>query len=261
MNRVFLSLLLSLGLTGAALAWEQKPNKPIAACAEQLPYGVPASNRPNTMLRCNTAYALLHDNTAKIPIWVAYTLTPSHAIGCVARTNAFVADAAIPKATVTAKGMIVAANASSSPLGLAVGTNNQILVADSTTATGLKWAGTPEVLIIALGDETTAITTGVKFTFRMPFAMTLNSGNLGAKASLTTSSSSGLPTFRVNQTGSNIFSTNLSINASANTSIGATTAVVIGTLSLTDDALITIEVVTAGTNAAGAKIYLMGRRT
>jgi len=97
MNRVFLSLALSLGVVTAALAWEQKPNKPIAACAEQLPYGVPASNRPNTMLRCNTAYALLHDNTAKIPIWVAYTLTPSHAIGCVARTNAFVADAAIPK--------------------------------------------------------------------------------------------------------------------------------------------------------------------
>ena len=97
MNRVFLSLLLSLGLTGAALAWEQKPNKPISECVEQLPYGVPASNRPNTMLRCNKAYALLHDNSAKIAIWVAYTLTPSHAIGCFPRTNAFVADNAIPK--------------------------------------------------------------------------------------------------------------------------------------------------------------------
>ena len=92
MNRAFLSLLVSLGLTGAALAWDQKPNKPIAACAEQLPYGVPASNRPNTLLKCNTAYALQHDNAAKIPAWVAYTLTPAHAIGCVARTNAFVAD-------------------------------------------------------------------------------------------------------------------------------------------------------------------------
>ena len=85
MNRAFLSLLVSLGLTGAALAWDQKPNKPIAACAEQLPYGVPASNRPNTLLKCNTAYALQHDNAAKIPAWVAYTLTPAHAIGCVAR--------------------------------------------------------------------------------------------------------------------------------------------------------------------------------
>lgn len=97
MKRVLLPMLLSLGLTGAALAWDQKPNQPIAACATQLPYGVPTSSRANTLLKCNTAYALLHDNVAKIPVWVAYTLTPAHAIGCVARTNAFVADAAIPK--------------------------------------------------------------------------------------------------------------------------------------------------------------------
>jgi endonuclease G, mitochondrial len=97
MKTLVLPLLLSLGFATAALAWDQKPNKPISACAEQLPYGVPASNRPNTLLKCNTAYAVLHDNTAKVPIWVAYTLTPKHAIGCVARTNAFVADASLPK--------------------------------------------------------------------------------------------------------------------------------------------------------------------
>ena len=97
MKTLFLPLLLSLGFATAALAWDQKPNQPISACSPQLPFGVPASNRPNTLLKCNTAYAVLHDNAAKVPVWVAYTLTPAHAIGCVARTNAFVADAALPK--------------------------------------------------------------------------------------------------------------------------------------------------------------------
>ena len=50
------------------------------------------------------------------------------------------ADAAIPKSLVTAKGDIVGATASGVPDNLAVGTNGQVLTADSTTAMGLKWA-------------------------------------------------------------------------------------------------------------------------
>jgi hypothetical protein len=49
------------------------------------------------------------------------------------------ADAAIPKSVVTAKGDLVTATASATPARLGVGTNGQVLVADSTTATGLRW--------------------------------------------------------------------------------------------------------------------------
>jgi hypothetical protein len=44
------------------------------------------------------------------------------------------------KATLTAKGDIYAASSASTPTRLAVGTNNHVLMADSSTATGLKYA-------------------------------------------------------------------------------------------------------------------------
>lgn len=54
------------------------------------------------------------------------------------------ANAAIPKSVVTTKGDVITATASATPARLGVGSNGQVLTADSTTATGIKWA-TPEV--------------------------------------------------------------------------------------------------------------------
>ena len=47
---------------------------------------------------------------------------------------------AIQNAIVDAKGDLIAATAADTPARLAVGTNGHILTADSTTATGIKWA-------------------------------------------------------------------------------------------------------------------------
>ena len=54
------------------------------------------------------------------------------------------AAAATPKSTFTAKGSIAAATAASTPANLTVGNNGEALVADSSTATGLRYtAGNP----------------------------------------------------------------------------------------------------------------------
>ncbi len=111
------------------------------------------------------------------------------------------------------------------------------------------------VFMIAVTGEAQVLTTGTaKVTFRMPFALTLTA----VRASLTTTSSSGIPTFDINETGSTILSTKLTIDASETTSTTADAAVVISDTALADDAEMTIDIDTAGTGAAGAKIYLIG---
>jgi len=51
------------------------------------------------------------------------------------------ASAGIPATILDAKGDLIAATAADTASRLAVGTNGQVLTADSTEATGLKWAG------------------------------------------------------------------------------------------------------------------------
>ena len=112
-----------------------------------------------------------------------------------------------------------------------------------------------ESLIIAVGDELTAITTGTaKVTFRMPYAFTLTS----VKASLTTVSSSGTPTIDINEGGTSILSTKLTIDASEKTSATAAVAAVISDPNLAADAEMTIDIDVAGTGAAGLKVTLIG---
>lgn len=114
-----------------------------------------------------------------------------------------------------------------------------------------------EVLVIPISDETTNITTGnAKVTFRMPFAMTVTA----VRASLSTASSSGIPTFDINEGGISILSTKLTIDAGEKTSTTAATAAVISDSSLANDSEVTIDVDVAGTGARGAKIYIIGVR-
>jgi len=79
---------------GLAQAWEQRAPLPVQACAVHSPYGFAQTARTAQPI-CREAYLVAYDAPVKIPVYVAYTLTPANAIGCWPRTNAFVADKSI----------------------------------------------------------------------------------------------------------------------------------------------------------------------
>jgi hypothetical protein len=74
------------------------------------------------------------------------------------------ASAAIAKTIVDAKGDIIAATAADTVSRLAVGANNTVLTADSTAATGLKWAAPSGYTYAIFRDEKTSGTSAGTFT-------------------------------------------------------------------------------------------------
>lgn len=71
-------------------------NLPMSQCQALAPYGIPRDTHAHTVQICRHAYVTETDTVAKIPVWTAYTLIPSHTVGCIARSNSFVADASLP---------------------------------------------------------------------------------------------------------------------------------------------------------------------
>jgi hypothetical protein len=65
---------------------------------------------------------------------------------------------AIQNTIVDAKGDLIAATAADTPARLAVGTNGQVLTADSTAATGLKWAAASAGALILVNASTVSAT-------------------------------------------------------------------------------------------------------
>jgi len=118
------------------------------------------------------------------------------------------------------------------------------------------------VVQFACGDETTAIdATGQKISYRMPFAMTLNAGILGVKASLVTAGTgANLLTVDINESGSTILGTKLTFDATETTTVSASTPVAINDVNLASDSIITVDVdqLDSGGVGAGLKITLMG---
>lgn len=127
------------------------------------------------------------------------------------------------------------------------------LTIDGTTLTA------PVEIGMACSDETTALTTGTaKVTFRLPYAMTLTA----VRASVTTAPTGSTLVVDINEGGTSVLSTKLSIDATEKSSTTAATAAVISDSALADDAEITVDIDQIGATIAGAglKVWLIGRR-
>jgi hypothetical protein len=112
-------------------------------------------------------------------------------------------------------------------------------------------------IMVAVTDEVTNIGTGTALvSFRMPYALTLTA----VRASLVTAQASGnIFTVDINEAGTTILSTKLTIDNTETTSVTAVTPPVISDTALADDALITVDVDQIGDGSAiGLKITLIG---
>lgn len=122
-------------------------------------------------------------------------------------------------------------------------------------------AAKTESFLVAASDETTILSTGtIKTTFRIPYAFTVT----GVRASLTTAGTgAALVTVDINDSGTTILSTKITIDATEKTSTTAATAPVISDSALGDDAEITVDIDTIDTDnvATGLKIYIIGYQT
>lgn len=158
-----------------------------------------------------------------------------------------VANAAVPAASPTLTGVPLSPTASA-------GTNTTQI---ATTAFVQQKR---ESFIVACSDETTVLTAGTaKVTFRMPYAITVTD----VRASLTTAQTTGsIFTVDINDGGTTILSTKITIDNNEKTSTTAAIPPVISDTALADDASITIDIdqVGAATVAAGLKVTIIGHR-
>ena len=159
----------------------------------------------------------------------------------------------------TAKG---AALATTDLIEIAQDAGGGTYVTRSVTGANVKTlaqTGLPTVIQLAASDESTALTTGTaKVTFRMPHAMTVTA----VRASLSTAQASGsIFTVDINEGGTSILSTKLTIDNTEKTSTTAATAAVISDSALNDDSEITVDVDQIGDGTAkGLKVTLIGTR-
>ena len=92
MKKFLLAAVFSI-VAGPALAWTQTaPLDPTYCVQTHAPWGAPQVSKADATVMCRRGYFVMHDNQAKIPVWVTWMVNPATVNGCWPRTNAFVTD-------------------------------------------------------------------------------------------------------------------------------------------------------------------------
>jgi hypothetical protein len=131
--------------------------------------------------------------------------------------------------------------------------------ADGSLKEALLFSVLPVELVIACSDETSILTVGAnKVTFRAPYAFTLTD----VRASVNTAPTGSTLIVDINENGTSVLSTKLSIDISEKTSTTAASPAVISDASIADDAELTIDIDQIGSTIAGKglKVTLIGTR-
>lgn len=226
------------------------------------------ANSNFTELYAATAAAQADADDALADISTHISSNPAHAganisftpVGTITATNvqdaiaevATEAGASVPDASETVKGIAELATQTETNTG----TDDLKIVTPLKLKTNIDTIR-PKIIQLACSDEATALTPGTaKITFRMPYAMTLTA----VRASLSTAQASGsIFTVDINEGGSTILSTKLTIDNTEKTSTTAATPAVISDSTLADDAEITVDIDQIGNSTAkGLKITLIG---
>lgn len=167
------------------------------------------------------------------------------------RTSLGLGDSAVRNVG-TASGTVAAGNDSRFvPSG---GTTGQFLRKSSNVDHDDAWASLSDIFVLACSDETTALTTGTnKIRFRMPYAGTLTA----VRASVNTAPTGAALVVDINETGTTLLSTKLSIDATETSSTTAATPAVISDSALADNAEISVDIDQIGSSVAGAGLKVM----
>jgi len=141
-----------------------------------------------------------------------------------------------------------------------VSTSSAGLAPATGTATGrflrddASYAHPIDTIVLACSDETTALTAGTnRVRFRMPYAATL----LAVRASVNTAPTGSTLIVDINEAGTSVLGTKLSIDASETSSTTAASAATITDSSLAEDAEISIDIDQIGSTVAGAGLKVM----
>ena len=162
------------------------------------------------------------------------------------------ADSGKADVVLTTKGDL--ATFSTSRVRKAVGTNGQLLFADSSNTDGNAWLDNTVSFVIACSDETSDLTTGDdKAQIRLPFQFELTD----ITANVNTAPVGSDIHIMVQEDGSDIMSGNgIEIDAGETTSETATTQPTITDSTLASNSIVSVDLDQVGSSTAGAGLKL-----